>query len=98
MVTPTPSVTDEDIQRQWQKIRKLDLAAMKDGTYTLAVTSASNNAIPNIDSFVSRRMTKEETYQHLTKVYDKMKSCPVTGKQIIQAPSLDKLVDIKRLV
>jgi hypothetical protein len=47
--------------------------------------------------FVSRRMTKEETYQHLTKIYDQMKSCPTSGRQIIQAPDLKDLAGIKRL-
>ena len=91
-------VTDQDIERQWQKIRKLNLAQMNDGGYTFAVTSESNTQVPNIDLFLSRKMSKEETYKHLTEIYNKIKSCPVTGRQIVQAPSLDKLVDIKKLV
>ena len=91
-------ISDEDIQKAWQRIRSLDLAVMKDGTYQLAVTSPSNTKVPNIDLFISRRMTKKETYNHLTRVYEKMKSCPVTGNQIIHAPFLDRLVDIKKLI
>jgi hypothetical protein len=50
--------SDEDIQKAWQKIRRLDLAVMKDGTYQLAVTSPSNTKVPNIDLFV------DEYYDH----------------------------------
>jgi hypothetical protein len=77
--------SDEDIQKVWQRIRRLDLVVMKDRTYQLAVTSPSNTntKVPNIGLFVSRRMTKEMTYNHLTKVYEKMKSCPISGRSKI---------------
>jgi hypothetical protein len=53
-------VTDEDIQRQWQKIRRLNLAQTNDGGYAFALTSESNTGVPNVDRFLSRKMTKEE--------------------------------------
>ena len=92
------TVTDEDIERQWQRLQRLNLAQMSDGAYAFALTSESNTKVPNVDLFLSRKMSKEETYKHLTEIYDKIKSCPTSGNQIVQAPSLDKLVDIKKLV
>jgi hypothetical protein len=91
-------ITDDEIDKAWQRIRNVTLAAMKDGSYSFAVTSPSNTGVPNVNKFVSRNMTKEETYQHLTKIYEKMKQCPVSGNQIVQAPSLDKLAAIKKLI
>ena len=91
-------VTDEDIQKAWHKIHNLSLAHMKDGTYTLAVTSESNAKVPSVDLFVSRRMSKEETYQHLTETYNKIKSCPTSGKQIVKSPLLDEVSGIQKLV
>jgi hypothetical protein len=60
-------ITDEDIDRQWQKIHKLGLTRMNDDTYALAVTSPlpgskSSSKTKNVDLFVSRKMTKEETF------------------------------------
>lgn len=82
------------------KIHNLSLAAMKDGTYTLAVTSESksNTKVPNVDLFVSRRMSIEETYQHLTETYNKMKSCPTSGRQIVKSPLLDEVSGIQKLI
>lgn len=93
-------VSDEDIQKQWQKIRNLDLAQMTDGTYQLAKTTPSqkNAGPPNVDLFVTRRMSKEDTYFHLQKIYEKMQTCPKTGNQTIQKPYLDTLFQIKRLI
>jgi hypothetical protein len=93
------TVTDEDIQRQWQKIRRLGLAQMSDGGYVFAATSPSTDTkVPNVDLFVSRKMSKQETYQHLTEIYDKVKSCPITGKRIVKAPSIDEVFSIKKFV
>jgi hypothetical protein len=43
-------------------------------------------------------MTKEEAYEHLIKINKQTSKCPSSGNQIVQAPSLDKLADIKKLV
>lgn len=91
-------VTDEEIQKQWQKLHRLSLAQLKDGNYMFALTSPSNAGPPNVDRFLSRKMTKEEAYDHLTKIYRQASACPTSGNQIIQSPTLDKLSDIKRLV
>ena len=92
------TVSDDDVQKQWQKIHRLSLAQLKDGGYMFALTSPSNAGPPNVERFLSRKMTKEEAYDHLTKIYKHASSCPTSGNQIVQAPSLDKLVDIKKLV
>ena len=91
-------VTDEDIQKQWQKLQRLRLAQLNDGEYMFAVTSPSNAGPPNVDRFLSRKLTKEEVHEHLIKINSQASSCPTSGNQIVQAPSLDKLVDIKKLV
>lgn len=53
-------VTDEDIQRQWRNIRRLNFAQMKVGVYAFALTSESNTGVPNVDRFLSRKKTKGE--------------------------------------
>jgi C4-type Zn-finger protein len=81
-------VTDEDIQKQWQKIKRLGLAHMNDDTYTLAVTSPlPGSKVKDIDLLVSRPMSKEEIYQHLTNVYKEATACPTTKRQIIREGS-----------
>jgi hypothetical protein len=92
------TVSDDDIQRQWCKIRRLGLAQMNDGGCIFTVMSPSNTKVPNIDLFVSKKMSKQETYQHLTEIYEKVKSCPITGKQITSAPHLNEIAGIKKLV
>lgn len=56
-------VTDEDIQRQWRNIRRLNLAQMKDGGYAFALTSESNTGVPNVDRFLRRGLMNEEKRQ-----------------------------------
>jgi hypothetical protein len=91
-------VTDEDIQKQWEKIHRLSLAQLKDGGYMIALTSPSNTKVPNVDRFLSRKMTKEEAYEHLANLYRQASKCPTSGNEITQIPHLDKLIPIKRLV
>ena len=91
-------ITDDDVQKQWQKLHRLSLAQLKDGGYVFALTSPSNAGPPNVDRFLSRKMTKEEAYNHLTNIYRQVSSCPTSGNRIVQSPSLDKLVNIKRLI
>jgi hypothetical protein len=90
-------ITDDDVQKQWQKLHRLSLAQLKDGRYMFAIMSESNAGPPNIDRFLSRKMTKE-AYDHPTNIYRQASSCPTSGNRIVLAPSLDKLVDIKKLV
>jgi hypothetical protein len=40
------------------------LARMNDGGYASALTSESNTGVPNVDRFLSGKMTKEEAYEH----------------------------------
>jgi hypothetical protein len=53
-------ITDQDIERQWRKLQRIRLAHLNDGGYILAVASPSTTSVPNVDRFLSRKMTKEE--------------------------------------